>query len=256
MFRTNRLKRDLRSGKPCTGAWLFCGSPVVGEILGGQGFDALIIDQEHSPQGVETTIETLRAIECAGQTTVLVRIGNSRADTLKVVLDSGAEGIVVPNVESAEEARELIMGCRFPPAGRRGAHFTVSRAARWGTSGTQYLAHHEEELLVVAMIESARGLAAAADILAVDGIDMLFVGPLDLTASFNCMGDYADSRIVAAIEEIPTIAAKLGKWAGCTVLGNLTARRLNEVGYGFVTVGSDVTFLQQAAGTVRRQDRG
>jgi 2-keto-3-deoxy-L-rhamnonate aldolase RhmA len=135
-----------------------------------------------------------------------------------VVLDSGAAGLVVPNVESAEEARGLITACRFPPLGSRGAHFTVSRAAGWGLESADYFSRYHSEMVVFEMIESAHGLANAADILAVDGIDMLFLGPLDLTASLGCVGEYADQRFAAALEEVASVARKLGKWAGCTGL--------------------------------------
>ncbi|MBS0421425.1 MAG: 4-hydroxy-2-oxovalerate aldolase [Proteobacteria bacterium] len=247
MFRTNRLKHRLRSGQAGAAAWLFAGSPAVAEILGASGFDALIIDQEHSPHGVENTIDQMRSIASAGQSTLLVRVGNIHAHTLKVVLDSGAEGIMVPNVESADEARALLAACRFAPRGSRGAHFTVSRAAGWGSESMDYYSRYDQEMLVVAMIESARGLANAPDILAVDGIDMLFLGPLDLTISLGCMGDYADTRFDAAVAEVAAVARKLGKWAGCTALPPYSAQRLVAMGYSLVTVGSDVTFLQQSA---------
>lgn len=247
MFRTNRLKQRLQSGTACTGAWLFSGSAAVAEILAGSGFDALIIDQEHSPHGVETTIDQMRAIASAGGSTMLVRVGNIHSHTLKVVLDSGAEGLMVPNVESADEARGLISACRFPPLGSRGAHFTVSRAAGWGSESADYASRYHSEMLVIAMIESARGLANAADILAVDGIDMLFLGPLDLTASLGCSGEYGDARFAAAVECVAAAARELGKWAGCTVLPQYSAQRLMGMGYRMVTIGSDVTFIQQGA---------
>jgi 4-hydroxy-2-oxoheptanedioate aldolase len=247
MFRDNRLKRAIAAGGQCNGAWLFSGSAAVGEILALHGFDALIIDQEHSPHGAESTIAQMRAIAAGGRSTILVRVADIRPESLKLALDSGAEGIVAPKVDSAEEARALVSACRYPPTGTRGAHYTVSRAARWGHSAGDYLERYARELLVIAMIESEAGLRAAADIAAVDGIDMLFFGPLDLSASFGCLGDFADPRVIEAIETLPERVARCGKWAGSTTLPGFSAAELFARGYRFVTTGSDVTFLHAGA---------
>jgi 2-keto-3-deoxy-L-rhamnonate aldolase RhmA len=189
----------------------------------------------------------MRAIAAAGSSTILVRVADIRAESLKLALDSGAEGIVAPKVDSVEEARTLVSACRYPPAGMRGAHYTVSRAARWGRSAGDYLERYARELLVIAMIESEAGLRAAADIAAVDGIDMMFVGPLDLTASFGCLGDFADPRVIDAIDALPERVTRCGKWAGSTTLPGFSAPELFARGYRFVTTGSDVTFLQAGA---------
>lgn len=253
MFRRNRLKKALLADRRCTGAWLFSGSPAAGEILGLEGFDALVIDQEHSPHGPETTIEQMRAIAAAGPATILVRVPDGESRTIKLALDSGAEGIFVPSVESAEEARAIVAACRYPPAGRRGAHHTVGRAADWGRSSVEYLRGYPAELLIIAMIESERGLHAAADIAGVEGIDMLFLGPLDLTASFGCMGDFTDERIGGAADSLARTCASRGKWAGCAAFPGFSAPRLFALGHGFVTTGSDVTFLQAGAAASLRE---
>ncbi|MGH8180747.1 MAG: HpcH/HpaI aldolase family protein [Steroidobacteraceae bacterium] len=253
MFRRNRLKSALLAGTRCTGAWLFSGSPAAGEILGLQGFDALVIDQEHTPHGPETTIAQMRAIAAAGPATILVRVPDGESRTIKLALDSGAEGIVVPTVESADEARAIVAACRYPPDGRRGAHHTVGRAADWGRSSVEYLRGYSAELLIIAMIESERGLNAAADIAGVEGIDMLFLGPLDLSASFGCVGDFADGRITGAADSLARTCARRGKWAGSTVFPGFSALRLFALGHGFVTTGSDVTFLQAGAAASLRE---
>jgi len=253
VFRGNHLKSALLAGGRCIGAWLFSGSPVAGEILGLQGFDALVIDQEHTAHGPETTIAQMRAIAAAGPATILVRVPDGESRTIKLALDSGAEGIVVPTVESAEEARAIVAACRYPPDGRRGAHHTVARAADWGRSSAEYLHHYSAQLLIIAMIESERGLNAAADIAAVEGIDMLFLGPLDLSASFGCMGDFADPHIADAADHVAHACARRGKWAGSTAFPGFSASRLFALGHGFVTLGSDVTFLQAGAAASLRE---
>lgn len=253
MFRRNRMKGALLAGSRCTGAWLFSGSPAAGEILGLQGFDALIIDQEHTPHGPETTVAQMRAIAAAGPATILVRVPDRETRTIKLALDSGAEGIVVPTVESAEEARAIVAACRYPPDGKRGAHHTVGRAADWGRRPAEYLRAYSAELLIIAMIESERGLHAAADIAGVEGIDMLFLGPLDLSASFGCMGDFADGRITGAADSLARACTRHGKWSGSTVFPGYSAHRLFALGHGFVTTGSDVTFLQAGAAASLRE---
>src|SRR6185437_10233058 len=253
VFRRNGLKSALLTGTRCTGAWLFSGSPAAGEILGLQGFDALVIDQEHSPHGPETTIAQMRAIAAAGPATILVRVPDGESRTIKLALDSGAEGVLVPTVESAAEARAIVAACRYPPDGRRGAHHTIGRAADWGRSAVEYLRRYPAELLIVAMIESERGLNAAADIAGIEGIDMLFLGPLDLTASFGCMGDFADARITGAVDHIARACGRHGKYAGAAAFPGFSAPRLFELGHGFVTVGSDVTFLQAGAAASLRE---
>ncbi|HEX5458502.1 MAG TPA: aldolase/citrate lyase family protein [Steroidobacteraceae bacterium] len=253
MFRRNHLKSALLAGVRCTGAWLFSGSPAAGEILGTQGFDALVIDQEHTAHGPETTIAQMRAVAAAGPATMLVRVPDGESRTIKLALDSGAEGIFVPTVESAEEARAIVAACRYPPDGRRGAHHTVARAADWGRNSVEYLRHYSAELLIIAMIESERGLNAAADIAAVDGIDMLFLGPLDLSASLGCMGDFADPRITDAADQIARACAHRGKSAGSTAFPGFSAPRLFALGHGFVTLGSDVTFLHAGAAASLRE---
>ena len=247
MFRRNHLKSALKKGARCRGAWLFSGTPVAGEILGLQGFDALAIDQEHSPHGPEATIAQMRAIAAAGPATILVRVPDGETRTIKLALDSGAEGIVVPAVESAEEARAIVAACRYPPSGRRGAHYTVSRAADWGKKSAEYLQTYSAELLIIAMIESERGLHAAPDIAGVDGIDMLFLGPLDLSGSFGRLGNFDDARLAGAVDQVARACAGCGKWAGSTTFPGFTAPQLFARGHSFVTVGSDVTFLQAGA---------
>jgi 2-keto-3-deoxy-L-rhamnonate aldolase RhmA len=253
MFRRNHLKSALAEGARCTGAWLFSGSAAAAEILGLRGFDALAIDQEHSPNGPQSTLAQMRSIAAAGSATILVRVPDAEARTIKLALDSGAEGIVVPSVESADEARAIVAACRYPPDGRRGAHYTVSRAADWGRKPAEYLRGYSAELQIIAMIESERGLHAAADIAGVEGIDMLFLGPLDLTASFGCIGDFADGRLADAVATVARACAHCGKSAGATTFPGFTAPQLFARGYGFVTMGSDVTFLQAGAAASLRE---
>jgi 4-hydroxy-2-oxoheptanedioate aldolase len=129
----------------------------------------------------------------------------------------------------------------------RGAHYTVSRAAHWGVRAQDYAERYERELLIIAMIESHAGLRAASEIAAVEGIDMLFFGPLDYTADIGRMGHFDDTRVSEAIDSLASAVRGSGKWLGCTVLPSFTAADLVARDYRFVTAGSDVGFLQSGA---------
>lgn len=241
------LAARLRAGTNATGAFLFTGSPDNAEILGGAGFDALVIDHEHTPGSIETAVHQMRAIRAAGDSTILLRLAGLDADRIKLALDCGAEGLLLPNVESAEAAAEFVAACRYPPRGRRGAHFTVSRAARWGAAGEAYHRDFERDLLLVAMIESELGVREIPRMAQVDGLAMLFLGPLDLSGSIGRMGEWQHAAVVALMEEAERAVKASGLALGGALVPGDTAGRAFARGYRFVTLGSDVGLLRQAA---------
>src|SRR5690349_15484932 len=183
----HRFLERLEAGARCRGAWLFLGSPDAAEVLGHAGFDALIIDHEHSPGGIETAVHQMRAIRAAGDAAILARLGGNDDAAIKRLLDCGAEGLLLPNVESAAQARDFVAACHYPPRGRRGTHLSVSRAAAWGFESEAYL-RDSGKLFLAAMIESAAGVRAIPEISRVDGLTMLFIGPGDLAGSIDRMG--------------------------------------------------------------------
>ena len=246
MNRQARFFQAIDRGDRLTGAWLFLGSPDAAEVLGHAGFDALIIDHEHSPGGMETAVHQMRAIRVAGDAAILARLGGNDAAAIKRLLDCGAEGLMLPNVESAEEARDFVAACRYPPKGRRGAHFTVSRAARWGLEGDAYC-RDSERLFLAAMIESVAGLRAIPQIARVEGISMLFIGPLDLTGSAGLMGRWNDPAAIALLREAEAATLAAGKALGGATIPGESAQDCFARGYRFVTVGSDVGMLRDAA---------
>lgn len=243
----SRLAEALRSGKNGLGAWLFMGSPNSAEVLGLAGFDALIVDHEHTPGGIETAVHQMRAIRAVGDATILVRLAGGDPDRIKLVLDCGAEGLMLPNVESADEARAFVAACRYPPRGRRGAHFTVSRAAGWGYHADAYYRGAETNLLLVAMIESVKGVRAIPEMAKVEGLSLLFLGPLDLTASIDRMGQWSDPQVVALLREAESAVLANSMVLGGALLPGESASDCLARGYRFVTVGSDVGMLRQGA---------
>lgn len=247
MFRKNLLKQRLQQGHKTFGAWLFLPGADTAEILGTLGYDALIIDHEHTPGDVQTAVGQLRAIRAAGQSTVLARVPACDALVIKPLLDAGVEGLLLPTIESAREARRLADAAWYPPHGSRGAHYTVSRAANWGGDASPYRASARRELLLIGMIESARGVAALPEILNENVLDMIFVGPLDLAESHG-YGPGMNHRVVqAAIAEVEQLALARGVLLGGALRPGETPADAFARGYSFVTVGCDSAFLRQAA---------
>jgi 2-keto-3-deoxy-L-rhamnonate aldolase RhmA len=246
-----RLLDRLEAGEHCRGAWLFLGSPDAAEVLGHAGFDALLIDHEHSPGGLETAVHQMRAIRAAGDATILARLGSNDPAAIKRLLDCGAEGLLLPNVESAEEARAFVAACRYPPKGRRGAHFTVSRAAGWGFRSDECY-RDAETIFLAAMIESLAGVRAIPDIALVVGLSMLFIGPLDLTGSIGRMGQWNDPEVVSLLADAEAATLASGMALGGALVPGDTPRAAFARGHRFVTVGSDVGMLRQAAEQLAR----
>lgn len=245
-LKSNRVLQSLAEGRICTGCWLFMGSPVVTEVLADMPLEALIIDLEHSPSGLETAIEQLRAAAPFAPT-MLARVPGFDSDRIKPLLDAGVEGILAPNVESAEQVERLVDACRYPPLGRRGLHYTVSRAAAWGAHAGTYAAHADRNTLVAAMIESARGVEAIPAMAAVHGLDLFFIGPLDLSASIGRPGEYDSPEFIELWTEAERRCRESKIALGGTLLPGHGLATLAARGYGFVTVGSDVTLLRHGA---------
>lgn len=237
---------------PCRGAWLFLGSPDAAEVLGRAGFDALIIDHEHSPGGLETAVHQMRAIRAAGDATILARLGSNDAAAMKRLLDCGAEGLLLPNVESAEEARAFVAACHYPPRGRRGTHLSVSRAAGWGFDSEAYY-RDSGRLFLAAMIESRAGVRAISEISRVPGLTMLFIGPGDLAAGIDRMGRYDDPDVVALMREAESAIRAGGLRLGGALVPGDSAPEAFGRGYCLATVGSDVGMLRHAAAALARE---
>lgn len=245
----SRLLERLGAGGKGAGAWLFTGSPDVAEILSIAGYDALIIDHEHTPGGIETAVHQMRAIRAASDATMLVRLPGLDADRIKLTLDCGAEGLMLPDVRTAEQVRTFVSASRYPPHGRRGAHFTVSRAARWGADADTYCRGVGSRPFLAAMIESEEGVRAIPEMARVEGLSMLFLGPLDLSGSIGKMGAWCDPEFTALMGRAEQAIFASGVMAGGALVPGDAAQAAFGRGYRFVTVGSDVGLLRQASAT-------
>jgi 4-hydroxy-2-oxoheptanedioate aldolase len=247
MFRPNHLKARLRSGKRALGCWTELGAPGVIELLALCGFDYLLLDQEHGFGEPSSLLHSLQAMAAAPQCTSVVRVPSNEPNYLKRVLDAGVEGVMVPNVETADEARAVVAACRYPPRGRRGSALGSARASDYGVNAVKYKANAADELLIVVQIESPRAIDNIGAIAAVDGIDVVFIGPHDLSGTVGQLGDLKHPEVAKLIARAEEGIKKSGKPMGTVPHPGATWRDMFQRGYHMINAGSDVGRLRDAA---------
>jgi len=239
------FKQRCKSEPPLIGCFLNLASPLVAELVVSSGFDCVLIDREHSPADLMTSLGMLHAVRAAGGA-VLMRVPANDPTEIKRAVDLGIDGIMIPQVESAEEARRAAAAAYYPPTGRRGLAPGLIRASQFGQDGS-YVATASERLLLMCQIETARGCDAVGEIAAVPGVDMLFVGPYDFSANLGHPGEPDHPHVRQRIEEIEQACRKAGVTIGNIPTPNRSARDLIEAGYAIVLSGSDVGFLRDGA---------
>ena len=240
----NLFKQALRSGQTQIGLWMGLADPYAAELCAGSGFDWLLIDGEHAPNDLRTILATLQAVDAYPSHSV-VRIPHGDAALIKQVLEIGATTLLVPMVESAAQAHELVRAMRYPPQGQRGVGSGLARSSRW-TRYPDYLREANEHICLLVQVESAEALAQIEEIAAVDGVDGLFIGPADLAASMGHLGEPAHPQVRAAIEAAIARIARAGKASGILCADESLARRYLALGARFVAVGVDTTLLVRA----------
>lgn len=203
------LKQALREGTVLVGTWVNTPTPSEVEIIGYAGFDFVMLDTEHSSYGIEEGEGLIRAADAA-RIPALMRVAENKPSAIGKALDYGAQGIVVPHIGTAEEARQAVRGARFAPAGVRGAAPSV-RATRYGqVPWADYLAQAQAETLIVLQIEGKEGIENLDEIMAVDGIDVLFIGPFDLSESLGISGQLDHPLLLETVGNIVRRAQKKG----------------------------------------------
>ncbi|WP_413451625.1 HpcH/HpaI aldolase/citrate lyase family protein [Georgenia phoenicis] len=244
-----RLSPTLRDAlaaatRPLAGIWVCSGSTVAAEIVAGSGIDWLLIDQEHGPNDLGTTLLQLQAV-AAYPVTPVVRVPSHDPVTIKQVLDLGAQTLLVPMVSTAEQARELVRAVHYPPRGIRGVGSALARSARWNRVD-DYLADAAEHVSLLVQVETAEGVDAAAEIAAVDGVDGVFVGPSDLAASMGLLGQQTHPEVVAAVHRAFAGVRAAGKPVGVNAFDPAVAQSYLDAGASFVLVGADVALLARS----------
>ncbi|WP_314140177.1 HpcH/HpaI aldolase/citrate lyase family protein [uncultured Plantibacter sp.] len=231
--------------RPLAGMWVVSGSPIAAEIAAGSGLDLLLIDGEHSANTLES-IQLQLQVVAAFPVCPLVRVPFGDAVVIKRVLDLGAQNLIVPMVSSAEQAAALVQAVRYPPQGVRGVGSALARSSRWNRVD-DYLAQADDSVSLTVQIESAEAVEQAEDILAVDGVDAVFVGPADLSASLGLLGQQGHPTVVSAVERVLDAAAAAGKPAGVNAFDPGMAEHYLDRGASFVLVGADVSLLARAS---------
>jgi len=247
----NPLKRALAQGRTQLALWCGITEPAVAELLAGAGFDALVFDAEHAPNDTRSVLALLQA--AAGYPIgTAVRLVSGATPVIKQYLDLGAQTLIVPMIESPEEAARVVAATRYPPRGVRGVASATTRAARFATI-PRYLERAAEEISVWVQVESVKGLAALEAIARIEGVDGVFFGPADLAASMGLTGQLDDHPQVhaALLEGIDTVRAT-GKAVGTLTLDVGRARIYLERGATFMAVGVDMLLLGRAAAELVR----
>ncbi|MCD0503293.1 4-hydroxy-2-oxoheptanedioate aldolase [Bordetella petrii] len=242
---TNHFKRALRDARPQIGLWAGLAHPYTAEICAGAGFDWLLIDGEHAPNTLQTMLAQLQAM-APYPTAAVVRPAWNDFVQIKQILDAGAQTLLVPMIQSAEEAAAAVSAMRYPPHGIRGLGSALARASRWNRI-PDYPQRANDEMCLLVQIETPQGLHALDDILAVEGVDGVFIGPADLSASMGHLGNPNHPDVAAAIDDAIVRIAKAGKAPGILQGDRALARHYLELGATFVAVGVDATLLARAA---------
>ena len=249
-FRRNAFKTAIRAKKLQVGLWQSLCSNVAVEICSDSGFDWLLLDTEHSPNEIPDLLSQLQAME-KGTATAIIRPAWNDAVLIKRCLDIGAQALLIPYVQSVEEAKAAVAATRYPPHGIRGVSVSA-RASRYGrVSG--YLTKANSEICVLVQVETRQSLDALEDIAAVDGVDGVFIGPSDLAASLGHLGNPAHADVQAAMKDAVERLTKVGMPAGILTSNEEEARRYIDWGFLFVAVGSDVGLLAKNADALAKK---
>lgn len=238
------------SDRPLAGMWVCSGSPLIAEICAGAGLDWIMIDMEHCPNGLESVLTQLQAI-AAYPVTPVVRVAANDPVLIKQVLDLGAQTILVPMVSSAQEARAAVAAAQYPPHGIRGVGSALARSGRWNRVDG-YLAEAAEHVSVIVQVETAAGVEAAEEIAAVPGVDGVFVGPSDLSASMGLLGQQSHPDVVAAVRRTFEAAHQAGTAVGVNAFDPQVARSYADDGAQFILVGADVALLARGSEKLAR----
>jgi 4-hydroxy-2-oxoheptanedioate aldolase len=233
------------SDRPLIGMWVSSGSPLVAEICAGGGLDWLLIDMEHGPNQLESVLAQLQAVG-AYPTTPVVRAPGLLPVMIKQILDLGAQNLLMPMIETPEQAEAAVRAVRYPPRGNRGVGSALARSARWNRVD-DYLVDADRHVSLFVQIESITGVDNAAAIAAVDGVDGVFVGPSDLAASMGLIGLQTHPDVIAAVARAFDGVRSAGKPVGVNAFDPAVADGYLADGASFVLVGADVALLARGA---------
>lgn len=241
----NPFKHALLRGDVQIGCWMSFAEGACAEIMGTAGFDWLVIDGEHAPNDIRSIRDQLIALANSSSHPV-VRVPVGETWMIKQVLDAGAQTVLVPIVASADQARELVRACRYPPAGVRGVGATAARATRFG-SVSEYIQTADQEVCLIVQVENTAGIAALDEILEVEGVDGVFIGPADLSTDMGFPGNSGAPEVRSVISDAIKRIKAAGKAPGILGVTDEASQAYLDMGAQFLAVGIDVSILTKHA---------
>jgi len=249
----NHLKHRLAAGETLHGCWLGMADPYAAEMAATCGFDWLLVDGEHAPNDLRSTMAQLAVIEPSPSLPV-VRLRDDDPARIKQMLDAGAQSLLIPMIESADQARRAVAATRYPPDGIRGVGSSLARASRF-SAVPDYLATANAQICLMLQIESRAGLAALDAILAISEVDCVFIGPADLAADMGHLGNAAHPEVRAAVMDAIRRISGSGKAAGVLSTEDAFLAECKAAGARFIGVGIDVLTFVEAMRARARQFR-
>jgi 4-hydroxy-2-oxoheptanedioate aldolase len=247
----NTFKQALLEGRSQIGLWLGLADPYAAELLATTGFDWLLIDAEHAPNDVRQVLAQLQAI-APYPVHPVVRPVQGDVALIKQYLDVGAQTLLIPMIDTAEQAAQMVAATRYPPRGIRGVGSALARASRWNQV-EDYLQQAEQEICVLVQVETLKALENLPDILQVEGVDGVFFGPSDLSASMGHIGNPGAPAVQQALADGIAMVRQAGKAGGILSADLTLARDYLDQGALFVAVGVDTSLLTRAARTLARK---
>ncbi len=247
---TNPFRRALHEGRITLGSWIQINNATAAEVLARAGFDWIGIDIEHTDIDVTSLADLVRGMYGRGAVPV-ARVADNELMAIRRALDIGVQGVLVPLISSAEEAQRAVAAAKYPPQGVRG--FAFCRANNWGADFDVYAQTANEEIAVVAMIESKAGVDHIAEILAVDGIDGVFIGPYDMSGSYDIPGQTQHPLVQEACRQVVRACQTAGKAAGLHIVKPTpeNVQQAIQEGFTLICLGVDTVFLSLAAAAAR-----
>ena len=246
-----KIKKRIKAGETLAGCWLNLGSSVTAEIVGLSGYDWVLIDLEHGAGEQTDLLHQLQALERTPAAS-LVRVESYQKERIHRVLDLGANGVMVPRIKSATEAKSAIAGIHYPPLGVRGVAKMV-RATGFGKNFDAYKEGTLDNLLGVIQIETVEALDELDEIASLPGVDVLFIGPADLTMALGIDGDLSHPLFIDAVDKIIAAAKNAGKAVGILIFDPNDFAKYNEMGIQLIACGADATFVANGARALASQ---
>ena len=252
MYRENRLKNILNAGGKALGCWNSMDNPITTEILALAGFDFLLIDHEHGygdVKGLSVQLQAMSGTNCSS----ILRVPKADEAYIQKALDAGTECLMFPKVNTSQEASQIVEMCRYAPFGSRGMAPGMIRATNYGIDIPNYVQKAAENTFIICQIETPEAVANILDMGKVDGVDMFFIGPNDLSCSIGKFAQYEDPEFVTLFENAENAIKKTGKLIGSIPYGNFNWQAMFDRGFQLTTAGSEVALLREVAVNIVRE---